>query len=242
MTLILYCDIIILYFTKDKRTMKKGFTNKKAIIFDLDGTLSDTISAIASAINLTMKYFSYPTHSEDTVRSAVGNGATTLIKRLIPAELADNDELVLTVRKKYDEMYALTYMETTETYDGIKEAVHDLKNKGIKIAVFSNKQDEYVKSLTKLYFPDDTITVARGQTDLPIKPHTAGLIKILEQLHVSAEDCVFVGDSGVDTETALNANMDFIGVSWGFWGKDRLAASGAKIIIDEPKELADLIN
>lgn len=242
MTLVLYCDIIIPSFTREKRTMKKGFTNKKAVIFDLDGTLSDTISAIASAINLTMKYFGYPTHSEDTVRGAVGNGATTLIKRLVPAELANNDELVLTVRKKYDEMYALTYMETTETYDGIKEAVRNLKNKGIKIAVLSNKQDEYVKSLTKLYFPDDTVTVARGQTHLPIKPHPAGLMTILERLGVSPENCVFVGDSGVDTETARNAHMDFIGVSWGFWGKDRLAASGAEVIIDEPKELTDLIS
>ena len=222
--------------------MKKVFYNKKAIIFDLDGTLSDTIYAIAKAVNLTMDHFGYPTHDVDTVRMAVGNGATTLIKRLMPAELSDNNELVLTVRKKYDEMYALTYMETTDTYDGIKEAVHALKNKGMKIAVFSNKQDEYVKNLVKLYFPDDTVTISRGQTDLPIKPDIAGLIKILDQIEVSAFECVFVGDSGVDVETAKNAKMDFIGVAWGFWGRKRLEESGADIVIDDPGEFIDLIN
>jgi phosphoglycolate phosphatase len=133
-------------------------------------------------------------------------------------------------------------METTETYDGIKETLHSLKNDlGIKIAVFSNKQDEYVKNLTKQYFPDDTVSVSRGQTDLPIKPDTAGLMKILEELNVSTDECIFVGDSGVDVETAKNANMDFIGVSWGFWGRERLAESGARTIIDQPEEFLSII-
>lgn len=223
--------------------MNKIFKNKKAIIFDLDGTLSDTLGAISKAVNMTMEYFNYPTHDEGTVRKAVGNGATTLIRRLVPEAIRENEERVLTVRKKYDEMYALTYMETIDTYSGIKEAVYRLKKeKGLKIAVFSNKQDEYVKNLTKLYFPDDTVTVARGQTDLPIKPNIAGLLKIMEQLDVNAEECVFVGDSGVDTETAKNACMDFIGVSWGFWGKERLIESGAETIIDHPEEFLNIIN
>lgn len=222
--------------------MQSYFNNKKAIVFDLDGTIADTIEAIAKAVNMTMRYFGYPTHDVETVRRAVGNGATTLIKRLIPSELSDDNKLIMTVRYKYDEMYALTYMETTETYDGIKEALHSLKRDlGIKIAVFSNKQDEYVKNLTKQYFPDDTVSVARGQTDLPIKPDTAGLMKILEELNVSTDECIFVGDSGVDVETAKNANMDFIGVSWGFWGRERLAESGARTIIDRPEEFLSII-
>ena len=223
--------------------MEKILKNKKAIIFDLDGTLADTIGAIAKAVNMTMEYFNYPTHDEETVRRAVGNGATTLIKRLIPTEFSSNDSIVMTVRKKYDEMYALTYMETENTYDGIKEVVNTLKyKKGLKIAVFSNKQDEYVKNLTKLYFPDGAISVARGQTDLPIKPDIAGVVKILEEMNVSVNECVFVGDSGVDTDTAKNANMDFIGVSWGFWGRERLIESGAETIIDDPAEFLKIIN
>jgi phosphoglycolate phosphatase len=223
--------------------MTERFNNKKAVIFDLDGTLANTISAIAHAVNLTMKHFGYPERDEATVLNAVGNGATNLIRRLVPVKIAAEEELVLRSRNKYDEMYALTYMETKEMYDGIAEAVRILhEEKGLKIAVFSNKQDEYVKSLTDQFFPDGTVSVSRGQTDLPIKPDIAGLIKILEELGVTPAECVFVGDSGVDTETAKNADMDFIGVAWGFWGKERMLASGAKTVIDKPEELVNIIN
>ena len=225
-----------------KTTVAKILKNKKAVIFDLDGTLADTISAITNAVNLTMEHFSYPKRDEDSVRRAVGNGATNLIRRLVPKELSDDMDTVRRARNKYDDMYALTYMQTEETYDGIKEALHVLKNvKGLKIAVFSNKQDEYVKAMTEKFFPDGTVSVARGQTELPIKPDPAGIRPILDELGVTAEECVFVGDSGVDTETAKNANMDFIGVAWGFWGRERLLESGAEIIIDSPSELTDII-
>lgn len=221
--------------------MKNILQNKKAMIFDLDGTLANTLVEIAKAVNMTMEHFGYPTHDLQTVQKAVGNGATTLIRRLLPKNLATNDEVVMIVRKKYDEMYAQTYMETDKMYDGVKEAVYSLKKKGIQISVFSNKQDEYVKNLSKLYFPDDTVSVARGQTDLPIKPNIAGLVKIMEEMNVNSEECIFVGDSGVDVETAKNANMDFIGVSWGFVGREALEACGAKIIIDDPCEFLEIV-
>ena len=221
--------------------MTQIFKNKKAVIFDLDGTLADTISAISNAVNLTLKEFSYPEQDEKTVLNAVGNGATNLIRRLVPEELKNDTELVIKVRKRYDEMYALTYMQTKEMYDGMKEAVYALKERGIKVAVFSNKQDEYVKSLSKEFFPDGTVSVALGQTDLPIKPDIAGLIKILDELGVTPDECVFVGDSGVDVQTAKNADMDFIGVAWGFWGKERLIESGAEVIVDTPAEMAEII-
>lgn len=221
--------------------MSAIFKNKKAVIFDLDGTLADTISAISQAVNLTMREFSYPEHDEKTVLNAVGNGATNLIRRLMPADCRDDMELVHKVRNRYDEMYALTYMQTKEMYEGIREAVYDLKSRGIKIAVFSNKQDAYVKSLTDQFFPDGTVSVARGQTDLPIKPDIAGLIKVLDELQVNADECVFVGDSGVDVQTAKNAGMDFIGVAWGFWGKERLIESGADVIVDTPMEMTEII-
>ena len=223
--------------------MAQILKNKKAVIFDLDGTLANTISAIANAVNLTMREFSYPERDEKAVLNAVGNGATNLIRQLMPRELFDNMDLVLKVRSRYDDMYALTYMQTKEMYDGIREAVYVLKNdKNLKIGVFSNKQDEYVKSLTKQFFPDDTVSVSRGQTDLPIKPDPTGLMMILDELGVTPEECVFVGDSGVDTETAKNADMDFVGVSWGFWGRNRLLESGAQTVIDTPWELTEIIN
>ena len=218
------------------------FENKKAVIFDLDGTLADTIEAIAEAINMMLEYFGYPTRTIDQVRAAVGNGARMIVRRSIPAELYDNEEKVTEALKKYDEMYALTYFHSDKMYDGMREALIELYKSGKKIAVFSNKQDHYVKGLSDIYFSDGTISMALGQTDLPVKPDIAGLKLIMDKLSVTAEDCVFVGDSGVDLATARNANMDCICVSWGFVGREGLEAKGAECIIDHPSELLSLIS
>ena len=218
------------------------FENKKAVIFDLDGTLADTIEAIAEAINMMLEYFGYPTRTIDQVRAAIGNGARMIVRRSIPAELYDNEEKVTEALNKYDEMYALTYFHSDKMYDGMREALIELYKSGKKIAVFSNKQDHYVKGLSDIYFSDGTISMALGQTDLPVKPDIAGLKLIMDKLSVTAEDCVFVGDSGVDLATARNANMDCICVSWGFVGREGLEAKGAECIIDHPSELLSLIS
>jgi phosphoglycolate phosphatase len=223
-------------------SVEKIFNNKKAVIFDLDGTLADTIDAIAEAVNMTLEYFGYPTKTTDEVRAAVGNGAKMIIRRTIPAEYYDDDETVLKVLKKYDEMYAITYSHTNKMYDGMREALVELYRSGKKIAIFSNKQDAYVKGLSEIYFSDGTISMALGQTDLPVKPDIAGLKLIMDKLGVAVDDCVFVGDSGVDLATARNANMDCICVSWGFVGRDGLILKGADCIIDHPSELLNLIN
>ena len=129
------------------------FKNKKAVIFDLDGTLADTIDAIAEAVNMTLEYFGYPIKTTDEVRAAVGNGARMIIRRTVPAELYDDEETVTRVLKKYDEMYALTYSHTDKMYDGMREALIALHSSGKKIAVFSNKQDAYVKGLSEFISP-----------------------------------------------------------------------------------------
>jgi phosphoglycolate phosphatase len=218
------------------------FENKKAVIFDLDGTLADTIDAIAEAINMTLEYFGYPTRTTEEVRAAVGNGARMIIRRTIPSEFYDDEETVTRALKKYDEMYALTYTHSDKMYDGMREALMALHSSGKKIAVFSNKQDIYVKGLSDIYFSDGTISMALGQTHLPVKPDIAGLKLIMDELGVVAEECVFVGDSGVDLATARNANMDCICVSWGFVGREGLEAKGADCIIDHPSELLKLIH
>ncbi len=223
--------------------MKTNFTNKKAVIFDLDGTIADTINAIAKAVNLTMKNFGYPERTESDVRGAIGNGATNLIRRLVPYEISSDSAKVSLVRQDYDKMYALTYLETRELYDGMYECIKELVEKrNLNVAVFSNKQDVYVKKLCGNFFKNGEIRIALGQTDLPIKPDIAGLVKIMDELGVSSDECVFVGDSEVDQKTAENAQMDFIGVAWGYAGEERLALSGAEIIINHPKEILDIIS
>jgi phosphoglycolate phosphatase len=190
---------------------------------------------------MTLDYFGYPQKTTDEVRRAVGNGARMIIRRTIPAEFYNDEETVTRVLKKYDEMYAITYPHSDKMYDGIREALIELHKSGKKIAVFSNKQDVYVKGLSDIYFSDGTISMALGQTDLPVKPDIAGLKLIMDELAVTADECVFVGDSGVDLATAKNANMDCICVSWGFVGREGLLAKGAECIIDHPSELITLI-
>ena len=224
-----------------KARYKMCFENKKAIIFDLDGTLADTIDAIAEAVNMTLEYFGYPQRTTDEVRAAVGNGARMIIRRTIPSELYDDEETITKVLKKYDEMYALTYSHSDKMYDGMREALIALHASGKKIAVFSNKQDAYVKGLSDIYFSDGTISMALGQTHLPVKPDIAGLKLIMDELGVTSDECVFVGDSGVDLATARNADMDCVCVSWGFVGREGLEAKGADCIIDHPSELLKLI-
>ena len=223
-------------------SVKQILNGKKAVIFDLDGTLADTIDAIAEAVNMTLEYFGYPTKTTDEVRAAVGNGAKMIIRRTLPAEFYNDEETVLKVLKKYDEMYALTYSHTDKMYDGMREALVELYKSGKKIAIFSNKQDAYVKGLSEIYFSDGTISMALGQTDLPVKPDVAGLNLIMDKLGVVTDECVFVGDSGVDLATARNANMDCICVAWGFVGREGLVLKGADCIIDHPAELLELIH
>lgn len=215
---------------------------KKALIFDLDGTLADTIDAITEAVNLTLEYFRFPIKSYDDVKNAIGNGARMLIKRLIPDSESDNEAKLSEVVKHYDKMYATTYLHTREMYDGMKETVLKLHNAGLKIAVFSNKQDAYVKGLVNQYFPNGEIQIARGQTDIPTKPDPCGVSLILRELEVEASECVFVGDSGVDLKTAQNSGMDFIGVAWGFCGKQKLYEMGADLIADAPEEILNMLN
>lgn len=216
--------------------------NKKAVIFDLDGTLSNTLGAITEAVNMTMSFFGYPLKSEDSVRRAIGNGAKMLMRRVVPESVSDDENQILKVLEKYNAMYAITCMHTTEMYSGIKETVEALVKRKIKVAIFSNKQDGYVKKLADMYFPNGEITLARGQTELPIKPDPTGVKIIMQELGVTPEDCVFVGDSGVDVATAQNANMDFIGAGWGFCGGEELSKFGAKLIADDPKQILDMLN
>ena len=214
---------------------------KKLLIFDLDGTISDTIGAIAEGINIALKHFGYPQKDEESVRRAIGNGARMLVKRLMPEAEAENEEKVTKTLEYYNKTYGEVYLHTTEMYPGVGETIRALSEKGVKIAVYSNKQDAFVKGLVSMYFPNGEVSVARGQTDIPVKPDPTGVKIILDELGASASECIFIGDSGVDLKTAENSNMDFIGVAWGFCGREALAEIGARVIIDDPLEIMNFV-
>lgn len=213
----------------------------KGLIFDLDGTIADTITAIQDGINETMVHYGYPERSYEDVRRAIGNGARLLVKRCMPAEQAADGALAEEVFAYYHAAYARTYLHTRECYDGIPETIAALKKRGFCMAVLSNKQDEYTKGLIEQLLPQGTMRVVMGQTDLPTKPDPTVPCLIAEKLGLKPWECAMIGDSEVDIQTAKNAGMLAIGCSWGYRGREALLAAGADAVVDTPREILGLL-
>ena len=209
---------------------------KKLLIFDLDGTIADTIWSIREGVNLALELYGYESRSYEQVRAAIGNGAYELIRRSLPENVSEDREAVTRVLADYDRLYGSTYSHIDGCYDGMMETLVSLKKKGYMLAVLSNKQDAYVRKIVELLFEKGFISVARGQTDdCPKKPDPTAALMIAEYLGVSAEDCAFIGDSEVDVMTAKNANMTAVACSWGYRSVDKLL--DADVIVDSPCEL-----
>ncbi len=213
----------------------------KAIIFDLDGTLADTIGSIRTAINMAMQHYGFPEHDYEAVRRAIGNGARMLIRRLVPSDVASDEARVTEILDYYNACYSKTYTEADTCYDGMKNAVLELHRRGYKLAVLSNKPDIYTVALTKILVPEDIISVSQGQLDtVPTKPDPTAPLDIAARLGVTADECAFVGDSEVDIQTAKNAKMYSVGCSWGYRPREVLANTGADVIIDVPTQILEI--
>lgn len=215
----------------------------KAVIFDLDGTLADTVPALREGVNLTMQKYGYPTHTDADILRFINNGARNLIRRAMPRELQGDEELVSRVLADYNTAYASVCLLTDRTYDGILETVKTLRCElGLKIGVLSNKQDALVRALTDRLLPrgscDWVQGVAPGQ---PTKPAPALTACVTSALGVLPQECVMVGDSDVDVRTAELSGMRHIGVSWGFRDEAFLRQNGAACIAHTPEELIPMI-
>lgn len=212
----------------------------KALIFDLDGTLADTIPAITEAVNMTMEQLSFPTHTNEEIRNYIGRGPRHLISEALPKEISiTQPKTVDKALELYNKAYAKTYLNTNSLYDGLEEVIITL-SKYYKIAVLSNKQDEYVKNLVKQLLPEGICEIARGTVNgKPAKPSPDVALKILEELGVSNYECMLIGDSDIDIQTAQNAEMDYLSVSWGYVSKTKLLMKGAEEIINSPEELLE---
>jgi phosphoglycolate phosphatase len=207
------------------------------VIFDLDGTLLDTLEDLADAVNYAMKTCGLPERTYDEVRSFVGNGIALLIQRSVPS--GTSDEMTQKALAIFKEYYGAHCRVKTKAYDGVLEMLKCLKEQGIKTAIVSNKADFAVKELQKFYF-DGVIPVAMGENEsagIKKKPAPEMVLAALRQLDSTVEESVYVGDSEVDIQTANNSNMDAILVSWGFREKDFLLEQGAKVIVDTMDEL-----
>lgn len=210
---------------------------KKAVIFDLDGTLLNTLDDLADSTNYALSRFGYPTRTIDEVRQFVGNGVAKLIERAIPeGKNNPNFEKCLAIFK---ENYAQNMYNKTAPYNGIIEMLSNLKSKGIKIAVVSNKFDLAVKELCKKYF-EGFIDFAAGENEaqgIKKKPAPDTVISVLNEFNFAPEDAVYVGDSDVDIMTAKNSKMPCISVTWGFRDEKFLLENGATILINAPSEI-----
>ncbi len=209
------------------------------IIFDLDGTLLYTIEDLTDSTNYALEQFGYPKRTIKEITSFVGNGVSLLIERAIPN--GKNNPHFKECLEIFKTHYSKNMYNKTKPFDGIIEVLQTLKNNGYKLAVVSNKFDSAVKELCKKYF-DGLIISAVGQSDnIKQKPSPDSVHQVMNELNVTQEECVFVGDSEVDIQTAQNTGIPCISVSWGYKDIDFLYNNGAEVIIYTPDELLELL-
>ena len=212
---------------------------KNTVIFDLDGTILNTLDDLTDAVNFAMRSHGFPEHSAETVKTFVGNGIRKLIERSVPQNCSN--EMLEECFTLFCDYYKEHLNDKTSDYDGIMELLQALKNKGFKTAVVTNKADFAAKALCEKIF-GDLITVTVGSNDsIRHKPYPDGTLKVLEILETRAENAFFVGDSDVDVKTAQNAGIDFIGVLWGFRDRTVLEGAGATVFAENAKELKALL-
>lgn len=216
--------------------------NIKVCIFDLDGTLTNTIRAIAHFGNLALDAVGLGAISVEDYKRYVGDGRDKLIHRMLDAHNSDTPELFIKARDIYDAGYENDYLYDTDAYDGIKELIAELKARGIKLAVCTNKPDNVAHFVVNTIFGADCFDMVAGVIDgMPTKPDPYNALRIADKLGVTPDECIFLGDTNVDISTAKNAKMTAVGVLWGFRAQTELIQAGADYIIDAPHKLLQLI-
>lgn len=215
--------------------------NTELVIFDLDGTLLDTIGDLAAACNVVLERRGLPQHSYEQYCHFVGNGIMRLVERALPEELR-TPEYVAEVRADFIEYYTAHIDILTKPYDGIAELVAELARRGVRMAVASNKFQAGTEKLIGRFFPGVTFDAVFGQRPgVPLKPDPAVVREILALTGAASERVLYVGDSGVDMETAAAAGVRSAGVTWGFRDRAELESAGARHIVDRPAELLALL-
>ncbi len=213
----------------------------KAVLFDLDGTLVNSLQDLANATNYATAFFGVPAHDTEEFKYFVGDGIDKMIERAMPENLKDR-ETVSRARIKFHEFYDIHYADNTCTYNGMPQLVQKLKNMGIKVAVVTNKAEPAaLEVVNRLY--GDVFDLVFGQREgVPTKPDPTLTLMAMDMLGVSPQECVFIGDSGMDVKTGVNSGALPVGVLWGFRKAEELLENGAKHLIDHPEQLINIIN
>lgn len=211
----------------------------KLVIFDMDGTILDTLEDLTDCLNFALRKNGYPEHGLNDVRGFVGNGIRTLMIRALPSGTSDAD--VDKLKADFTDRYKNHCMDKTKPYDGIIQLINSLKRAGCKVAVASNKDDYAVQLLCERYFPGVFDFAVGNHEGINRKPHQDMVNKVLHETNICQENAVYIGDSEVDIETAKNANLDHIIVLWGFRDRSFLEEHGGKVFAESPEDISETV-
>ena len=210
---------------------------KKLVIFDLDGTFLNTIADLANSTNYALKVLGYPIHEPDKYNFMVGNGINKLFERALP-DGEKTEENVLRVRQEFVPYYDQHNADKSRPYPGVTELLETLQTAGMQLAVASNKYQAATEKLIAHYFPNIKFTAVFGQREgIPVKPDPIIVKEILQIAKVQEEETLYVGDSGVDMQTAINARVTSCGVTWGFRPRTELESFHPDHIVDNAEEI-----
>ena len=214
----------------------------KACIFDLDGTIGNTLDSMVYSVNLTLKEMNLSEISKEQCREFVGNGARVLMEKALDASGNPGATRIEEGMQIYGRIFDENCTYHVTPYEGIPEMLKALKDKGIQLAVLSNKPDRQTVKVVKAIFGEELFDYAQGQKEgIRRKPEPDGVWYLMEQMHVSKEECLYIGDSEVDAATGRNAGLKTIGVLWGFRDRKTLETAGVDDLIDRPDELLQFV-
>ena len=214
----------------------------KGCIFDLDGTLTNTLESLTYSVNLTLKEMNLEPITMDQCRRFVGEGARKLMERTLRARGDEKLERIDEGMEVYGRIFHDNCTYHVTPYDGIPEMLSDLKSMGVRLAVLSNKPHGQAVDVVGQIFGEGVFDFVQGQSDkLPRKPDPAGVLYLLDKMGISKEECVYVGDSETDVATAKAAGVTELAATWGFRSREDLEAAGAQMLIDTPRELTEYI-
>ncbi len=210
----------------------------KAILFDLDGTLTNTLDDIADAMNRSLRLHGLPEWPTEAYCCLVGDGAKKLAERAV----RERQDLALSVQKEYQAYYETHTRVKTQPYEGVPEMLRTLQDMGMKLAVFSNKPDADTKNVVAHFFPETPWTAVRGQAEgVPVKPAPAGALAVARAMEVEPAEVLYLGDTSTDMKCAVNAGMLPVGAAWGFRTAQELKDSGAQYLVGHPADVVQIL-
>ena len=212
--------------------------NFKGILFDLDGTLIDSLADLADAVNATLRTHGLPEHGYDAYRYFIGEGVELLIHRALPAERRDDKSLLQACLTTMRAEYGRGWNRKTKPYPGVPELLDALSAQGVKMAILSNKPDPFTQECVRHFLSRWSFEIVAGaKPDVPRKPDPQAAVAIAEQLHILPQDWCYLGDSAIDMQTARAAGMYPVGALWGFRTREELLEHGARKLVSHPAEI-----